>query len=132
MIGVDTNVLIRLFITEDPRQNELARSFFAERSPKSPAHISLVVMAEFAWVLSVKYKYGYDRIGSAVQAMLDSDDFVVEHRAVVEWALGQFTRSKIDFSDLLIARANEVAECPMTVTFDHDAAKYVSGMELLK
>jgi predicted nucleic-acid-binding protein len=51
---------------------------------------------------------------------------------VVEWALGQFTRSKIDFSDLLIARANELAECPMTVTFDHDAAKYVSGMELLK
>ena len=132
MIGVDTNVLLRLLIVDDPRQNELALSFFAERSPLSPARISLVVLAELAWVLDKKYKYAVDRIGEAIGAMLDSPDLVVERPELVQWALDHFNRSKIDFADLLISRANLLADCAMTVTFDRDAAKLVPDMELLK
>jgi predicted nucleic-acid-binding protein len=131
MIGVDTNVLLRLLIVEDPRQNELAKSFFAARSVADPARISLVVMAELVWVLRSKYKYRYERVAPVIQAMLDSDDFVIEARDLVEWALANYTKSKIDFSDLLVAHSNERSGCTGTVTFDQDAARYIPGMELL-
>jgi len=132
MIGVDTNVLLRLLIVDDPRQNELASTFFAERSPADPAHVSLVATTELIWVLSQKYKFGHEKIAAAVQAMLDSDDFVIEGRDLVEAAIEQFTQSRVDFSDLLIALVNERSGCSATMTFDQNAAKRIPGMELLK
>jgi predicted nucleic-acid-binding protein len=127
MIGVDTNVLVRLFITEEPHTT-MSGVFFAARSPIDPAFVSLVVMAEFAWVLRRKYKQDVKTIGRAIQSMLDSEDFVLEERERVVWALAHYTRSRIDFSDLLIARSSE----ELTVTFDRNAAKDIPGMELLK
>ena len=131
MIGVDTNLLVRLFVPVEP-QREIALAFFDKRSPADPGYVSLVVIAEFAWVLKRRYKYDFRKIGEGIQWMLDSDDFIVEARDRVEWALTQYTRSKIDFSDLLIARSAAVAGARRTITFDVNAAKYVPGMELLK
>ena len=130
MIGVDTNVLVRLFVPVEP-QREASLAFFSKRSPADPAYISLVVLAEFAWVLRRRYRYGYEKVAQGIQWMLDSDDFVVEHRDRVEWAVANYTRSKLDLPDLLIASAGEEAGVT-TATFDRDAAKYVPGMELLK
>jgi predicted nucleic-acid-binding protein len=131
MIGVDTNVLVRLFVPVEP-QREASLAFFSKRSPADPAYISLVVLAEFAWVLRRRYRYGYEKVAQGIQWMLDSDDFVVEKRDLVEWALANYSRSRIDFSDLLVAKAGELAGATRTVTFDVDAAKFVPGMELLK
>src|SRR5665213_1853719 len=101
MIGVDTNVLLRLFIIENPEQNALAAAFFAERSPVDPAYISIVVMAEFAWVLKKTYGYAPEMVCRAIQAMLDSNDFIIQHRDIAEWAVDQFNRANLAFSDLL-------------------------------
>lgn len=131
MIGVDTNVLVRLFVPVEP-QRDAALAFFGKRSPADPAYVSLVVLAEFAWVLRRRYKYSFASIGEGIQRVLDSDDFVVEERGRVEWALAHYTRSKIDFSDLLIARSAAAAGAHRTITFDIDATKYIPGMELLK
>jgi predicted nucleic-acid-binding protein len=131
MIGVDTNILVRLFVPVEP-QREASIAFFGKRSSADPAFVSLIVVTEFAWVLRRRYKYGFEQIGRGIQWMLDSDDFVIESRDRVEWALANYTRSRIDFSDLLIARSGELAGAPRTVTFDIDAAKFSPGMELLK
>ncbi|MDB5539825.1 MAG: PilT protein domain protein [Devosia sp.] len=131
MIGVDTNILVRLFVPVEP-QREASIAFFAKRSSADPAYVSLLVVAEFAWVLRRRYKYDFGQIAQGIGWMLDSDDFVLENRDLIEWALANFTRARIDFSDLLIARAGELAGASRTVTFDVAAAKYVPGMELLK
>lgn len=131
MIGVDTNVLVRLFVPVEP-QREAAIAFFGQRSAADPAFVSTVVLTEFAWVLRRRYKYEYDQVSQAIRWMLDSDDFVIEDRDLIEWALANYTRSRIDFSDLLVARSSELAGAPSVATFDRDAAKYVPGMELLK
>jgi len=131
MIGVDTNVLVRLLVPGEP-QREKAEAFFLQRSAADPAFVSLVVLVELVWVLNRHYGYGFEQLQKATQWLLDSDDFVVEHRDRVEWALENYTRSKIDFPDLLIARAGEETGAPRTATFDINAAKLVPGMELLK
>ena len=131
MIGVDTNVLVRLFVPVEP-QREASLAFFGKGTPADPAYVSLVVLTEFAWVLRRRYRYEFGQIGQGIRWMLDSDDFVVEKRDLVEWALANYTKARIDFSDLLIARSSELAGAPRTVTFDQGAAKHVAGMELLK
>lgn len=131
MIGVDTNVLIRLFIEDDPRQNAVVREFFADRSASDPAHISLVVIAELDWALSQIYKFGRDRISLVLEHMLDTSDIVVEAHDIVRDALPHYASSKVDLADLLIAEINRRSGCTTTVTFDKTAAKRVPGMELL-
>lgn len=131
MIGVDTNVLVRLFIEENPEQTALAVTFFDARSLDSPAHISLIVVAELAWVLGKTYKFGHARIAAVIERLLETSDIVIERDDVVRWALDRFDHPKIDLADLLIAEINRQAQCQTTVTFDRNAAKRVSGMELL-
>lgn len=131
MIGVDTNVLVRLLVPGEP-QREKAEAFFAQRSAADPAFVSLVVVVELTWVLNRHYGYEFLQLQKAIQWLLDSDDFVVEHRDRVEWALANYTRSKIDLPDLLIARAGEESGASRTATFDFNAARFVPGMELLK
>jgi predicted nucleic-acid-binding protein len=130
MIGVDTNVLVRLLVPGEP-QREKAEAFFSQRSAADPAFVSLVVVVELVWVLNRHYGYEFQQLQNAIQWLLDSDDFVVEHRDRVQWALTNYTRSRIDLPDLLIARAGEEAGASRTATFDINAARYVPGMELL-
>lgn len=131
MMGVDTNILVRLFIEENPQQTALAVRFFDARSVDSPAHISLIVIAEFAWVLGKTYKFGHDRIGAAIGQLLESSDVIIERADIVKGAVEKFDHAKIDLADLLIAEINRQAECQTTVTFDRNASKRIPGMELL-
>lgn len=130
MIGADTNVLVRLFIIDEP-QSAMSKRFFAGCSPGNPCFVSLVVMVELAWVLRRKYEQPATQIGLVVQSMLDSDDFVIEGREVVEWAVSNYGPAGVDFSDLLIARSGHLAGAPRTITFDKRAARHIPGMELL-
>ncbi|MGV3491150.1 MAG: PIN domain-containing protein [Devosia sp.] len=131
MIGVDTNVLVRLLVPGEP-QRENAAAFFSQRSAADPAFVSLIVLVELVWVLNRHYGYGFEQLQQVVQWLLDSDDFVVEHRDRVEWAIANYARSKIDFPDLLIARSGEEGGASRTATFDINASKLIPGMELLK
>lgn len=132
MIGVDTNVLLRLFIVDDPRQNALAVRFFGERTEDDPAYISIVVMAELMWVLEKKFKFARADSLKVVGGLLEALDVIVEQRDLVERAFAHATHPKIDFSDVLIAEVNRQVGSVHTVTFDREAAKRVAGMELIK
>jgi len=131
MIGVDTNVLVRLLIEEDATQTALAVQFFDARSSRDPAFISLVVVAELAWVLGKTYKFSHDQVKTVMLGLLEAPDVVVERDEIVRSALAQFDHVKIDLADLLIAATGRQAGAPATVTFDRNAAKRISGMELL-
>lgn len=132
MIGVDTNVLARLIVEDDATQLEQARRFFVARSPLSPAVVSLVVIAELAWVLRNPYAYGLEQIIDVVEALLASDDFTVERRRLVEVAVAEAREKRADIADCLIAAVAADLGATTTVTFDKKAAKRIPGMELLK
>ena len=52
MIGLDTNVLVRYLIQDDPAQALLATKLIEENCSKhSPGRLSLVVLCELVWVL---------------------------------------------------------------------------------
>lgn len=132
MIGVDTNVLLRLFVNDDEIQHKAAVSFFSERGAKEPAFVSSPVLVELIWALSKRYGYEQEKLLDLLAGMTSSSDFVVEHSDLVSKAVDHCRNVNAGVIDTLVALVAEARGCVKIVTFDRDAAKRVSGMELLK
>jgi len=125
MIGLDTNVLVRLLVRDDPRQTEQAQAFLDTHCTQdSPAFINTVVVAELVWVLTNPYGYGRAAIVQAFEQLMAGNDRVFEHREEVRTALRAFALSRIDFVDALIAAINRTHGCEATATFDRRASRH--------
>lgn len=124
MIGLDTNLLVRLLVEDDPVQTERAKRFVARHcTPDSPGFINCVVLAEFVWVLSGIYRFGRGDIASAIETLLAGRDRVIEYHEEVQEALAEYNASSVGFTDAMIARINRARGCEGTATFDRRAAR---------
>ncbi len=131
MIGIDTNVLVRYFAQDDPRQGQLATRFMAQRITRErPGFISLVVLAELTWVLRSRYKATRDELIQVVEQLLAHEHLEVQDANAVWLALDEFEQSGADFADALIASLGVQRGCQQTVTFDAKATR-ITGMEML-
>lgn len=123
MKGLDTNVVLRLLLEDDPTQAARARAAVRRESSPEKCWVNRVVLCEVVWVLESAYKYRRDQIGDAVQALLLSDDLALEQRNVVRSALYVFRTSRADFSDCLLGMSNGLQGCERTLTFDRRATE---------
>jgi predicted nucleic-acid-binding protein len=131
MIGIDTNVLLRLLVRDHEEQVRVVEHFITTRFSKDdPGYVSRVVIAETAWVL--KDVYGYDRkqIAAAIRAVMNVSELLMESADEIDAAIADFEQSSAGFTDCLLARTNVAAGCDHTVTFDRKAAK-LTGFKLL-
>lgn len=124
MIALDTNVLVRLLVTDDPAQTERAKRFIDRHCSRAqPGFINCVVLAELVWVLANPYGYSRSAIVDAVETLLAGNDRMFEYRDEVRAALDEYRSSRADFIDALIARINRARGCEATATFDRKAAR---------
>lgn len=130
MIGLDTNVIVRYVTLDDPQQAPAAVKLMESLSADEPAFISLVVVAELAWVLEGSYSLDKDSIVRIFQGLLHSEELVVEQADLVAQALNRLEQGNAGLADYLIERAGHAVGCEHTFTFDKKAA--TSGMRLLK
>lgn len=130
MIGLDTNVLVRLFSQDDPLQTERVERLMSTLSADSPGWVSIAALMEVAWVMTRVYRLGRRDVSRILDQLTTKEGIVVEQVETVRVALQIFDRSKISFADCLIAASARAAGCTKTVTFDHVAARD-AGMELL-
>ena len=118
MIGLDTNVLLRLFIEDDPSQSERAREYVDKITEYEACLVNPIVLAEFAWTLRRGFKKTRGDVAHLVEQVLSADDLDIPHRAAAQAALTSFRRGKADFPDYLLAAINAEFGCPSTATFD--------------
>jgi predicted nucleic-acid-binding protein len=119
MTGVDTNVLVRFLTGDDEKQSAAARRFLKGLGTKGEtAFISLVVLAELAWVLTISYGFDRGTLADVVERLLQTAEIEIEAREVVSAALEAFRSGRADFADHLIGARNEAAGCDRTATFD--------------
>ncbi len=121
MIGLDTNVLLRLFLEDDPAQCERARSFVDAATADEPCVVNPVVLAEFAWTLARSYKKKRPEVARLVEGVLSMDDLEIPYRSAAQGALTAFRADKADFSDYFLAELNAEFGCASTATFDRAA-----------
>jgi predicted nucleic-acid-binding protein len=131
MIGVDTNILLRLYVQDDLAQHRAAVSFFQARTDADPAFVRLIVFVEFVWSLRKTYGYSNKDVTTLVTHLLDASDVRLERGDIIANAIAEAASRRAGLIDSLIALANLADGCSVTMTFDKVAARRVPSMELL-
>ena len=130
MIGVDTNVLVRYLVQDDPAQSQRAIQFFEQEvSSTMPAFVPLIVLIETCWVLQRAYRVSKTELLDLIEQLMTTSEIVIENRAVVERATRRAAKTQCGIADAIIAASAEHADCDRTVTFDRRAVR--AGMTLL-
>jgi predicted nucleic-acid-binding protein len=130
MIGVDSNVLVRLITRDDPGQTAAAERLVAG-APDDSIHINLVVLAELAWVLRESYGYEPAAVLGSIEKILQARQFRVERPELAASAVAEARRVGCGFADAVIVQVDLAAGATRTMTFD-SRARRLAGMELLK
>ena len=131
MIGVDTNVLVRVFVRASDPETAAALRFLSERTTDEPAFVSVVVLVELTWVLKRSYGASPEAIFIVLDGLLESSNVAVERSEEIEEAVAMAKAERADVADCIIAAMARMAGAERTVTFDRKAAKRIPGMELL-
>ena len=130
MIGLDTNVIVRYVMQDDPKQSQKGTRLIEALSSEAPGFVPLVAVVEIAWVLTSCYDLKREQVAEAIGGILRSKEFVVDRAEQVAQALRVYKTGSADFADCLIERGSTSAGCDRTMTFDASAAKN-AGMTLI-
>ena len=124
MLGIDTNILVRLLVADDAGQTRRARQLVANSFAEDGAVlVSLLVMIETEWVLRSRYALDRDTTLAALRSLLETRELVFEDEPAIEAALFYWKDSACGFADCLIAAHNRRLGCSATATFDLKAAR---------
>ena len=129
MTGIDTNVLVRYLVNDDPIQSKKAARLFRSLSVTNKGFISLVVVVETIWVLESVYEQKRPMIMDAILKLIKSPRLVVQCAREIEEAL-TVEGYEGDPADAIIAELGKSFGCGKTVTFDKKASK-LEDMKLL-
>jgi predicted nucleic-acid-binding protein len=124
MIGLDTNILARYFVQDDPVQSEKAIHIVEHSlTVANPGFVSVVVLAELAWVLNGSYGFSHVAIAGVIERMIAADLLLLECEDEVEQAMIAAKNGLGSFADALIAELGQSAGCTHTLTFDRKASR---------
>ena len=121
MIALDTSVIVRVLVNDDPKQAGIAaRVMQAE-------HLWLckTVVLETEWVLRYRYRLSRDVIALGLRKLLGFRRLEVEDRAAVARALSWYAQG-MDFADALHLASSRAAI--QLVTFDREMALTARGI----
>jgi predicted nucleic-acid-binding protein len=121
LIGLDTDVLVRLCVRDDSNQVEAALRLLSGAPPAS-VRVSVIVLAELTWTLLRRYRLDKAALIAALENLLSRLELDIEGRGAVMTALHWYRLGSADFADYLIAALNREAGATPTYTFDERAA----------
>lgn len=96
MIGIDTNLLVRLLTNDDKKQARFA----AELIEKNSIFIAKSVLLETEWVLRYSYELTSDIILQAFEKLLGLPQITIEDPICVSQSL-EWLKRGFDFADAL-------------------------------
>jgi predicted nucleic-acid-binding protein len=128
VIAVDTNVLVRVLTddTDSPEQTQQARQLVKWAGV---VFVPQIVQIELVWVLERAYELEKIQILLALQLLLDSPAYQLQHQTLFAQAIERFRHSSAGFADSLIAIESEQQNA-MLWTFDRKLSKQ-QGVQLL-
>ena len=126
MRAVDTNVLVRLIVRDNPKQVAAAEAFVAKG-----AWVSQIVLTELSWVLESVYELHPELMVVAIDMLLNHEHITIQDSEIAESALKSFRkRPAVSFSDnLIVEMARKSGHLPLG-SFDKDLAR-LEGVERL-
>lgn len=133
MIAVDTNVLLRYLLKDEPAQAERARALFGNQAG---VLITDVVIAETVWtLLGRRYQADKAEVIVAIESLLEEPFVEFEDNRVIWRALQNYRETDAGFADaLVVQKALSVAlkngrELQAMYTFDAVALELPAAVE---
>jgi predicted nucleic-acid-binding protein len=123
MIAIDTNILIRFVVNDDPDQFRRAKAFLAGND----VVLLTTVVLECEWVLRSGYDYSREQIGAALVGLFGLPRVTLQDRTTLLWALHGY-QNGMEFSDALhLAGASQAAAF---ATFDADLKRRAAKLDV--
>jgi predicted nucleic-acid-binding protein len=123
MIGLDTNILVRLFAADDPVQRRAAVRLIEGLAVDDRAVVNVVVVVELLWTLRRVYKFAPYELARVVRQLTDHPRLLVPDKDILRDAAHRSLEEGGDIPDHIIALLNRGIGCRTTMTFDGEAAK---------
>lgn len=115
MIGVDTNILARWVLRDDP-----AQSIIADEIMTGPIEISTSVFLEFGWLMQSVFRLSRSALADSMSAILSIELASIADREGLRWAIERY-RSGGDWGDMIHLISLQTAKS--FATFDLEIEK---------
>jgi predicted nucleic-acid-binding protein len=131
MPALDTNVLVRYIVEDDPTQLAAARRLIGRCVREGlTLFVPVAVVLELEWVLRRSFEFEKDAVLQTLSSLFSAAELDFESERALEVALQLFRKGSADFADCLhVALATQADEQPLW-TFDRGAAR-LNGAQLL-
>ena len=123
-VALDTNVLVRLLVNDDPLQAQQAAALI---DASSACFVPITVALELEWVLRGAYKLPRDAVIAAFDGLLAICHLHLEQEDLVMRAL-DWHRQGLDFADALHLARSE--GCGALISFDRQLAVLAGQLNL--
>jgi len=124
MIAVDTNIVVRLLVRDDPAQNAQAAAIFRD----SRVLLLVSVLMETEWVLRSRYRVPRAAILDGLRRLIGLDQVTLDQPTIIARALDAFGTG-LDLADALhLAASGEATEF---ATFDRALAGAATALRLV-
>ena len=120
MLAVDTNIVVRYIVGDDPEQSGRARALVRDQA----IWVSTTVLLETAWVLRKTYGYKPGQIAWALRLFAGLPTVTLQEADRVAIALGWL--DKLDVADALHLAQSDEAEA--LLTFDQRPIRGAAGL----
>jgi predicted nucleic-acid-binding protein len=103
MTGLDTNVLMRYLLQDDPKQTRQASQIIDRQlTEQNPGFVNLATILEVVWVLRSLLKRSPSEIATHLEHLLAADSLEIQNEQQVFEAAFALKRGTGEFEDALI------------------------------
>jgi predicted nucleic-acid-binding protein len=121
VIALDTNIVLRTIVKDDPAQWRRADALLARTEASGlTLFVPTIVICEVVWTLARTYRYRRPDIATTIRELLATRFLEIERPDEVRAALAAFECGGGDFADYLIRERALAAGCADVRTFDED------------
>ena len=120
-IAVDTNILLRFLLADDPDQHSIASRLLEEAEA---VIVPMVALCEAVWVLSRTYRLSRAEIAEMIRALVEAETIECD-MDLVQTGLATLEAGG-DFADGVIARQGQFKRADVFVSFDRKAVRQMN------
>jgi predicted nucleic-acid-binding protein len=95
MKAIDTNIVARYVVGDDPLQSPLAQSTLA-----TSCYVSDTVLLETAWLLGSRYRFPRGILAETLRDLVNLPTVTVSDMPLICWAIDRFAAGA-DFADMM-------------------------------
>lgn len=124
MRGLDTNVLVRYVVRDDPGQFAAAARLLDGAGARGERFVlAPIVLCEFVWVLESAYACSRQDVSHALEQILRTAQFDVLEKDLIWVSWQDYRKGPADFADYYLGRRHQAAGATRTLTFDRALAR---------